>query len=99
MRTFVLLGMAAGSLLLAGHARAEQPALDYGVPADPDTRVYTGYPDRIPGEADYRPVAGTYDAEGRWTGTWDGTYETHDGRVYEGRSEARRVGREGVYTG
>ena len=39
MRTFVLLGMAAGSLLLAGHARAEQPALDYGVPADPDTRV------------------------------------------------------------
>lgn len=87
MRTFVLLGMAAGSLLLAGRAGAEQPALDYGVPADPDTRVYTGYPDRVPSEVDYRHVNGTYDAEGRWTGTWDGTYESSDGRRYEGRYE------------
>lgn len=87
MRTIVLLGMAAGSLLLAGRAGAEQPALDYGVPADPDTRVYTGYPDRVPSEVDYRHVNGTYDAEGRWTGTWDGTYETSDGRRYEGRYE------------
>ncbi|KQZ77210.1 hypothetical protein ASE06_02965 [Sphingopyxis sp. Root214] len=87
MRTFVLLGMAAGSLLLAGRAGAEQPALDYGVPADPDSRVYTGYPDRVPSEVDYRHVNGTYDAEGRWTGTWDGTYETSDGRRYEGRYE------------
>lgn len=86
MRTLVLLGMAAGSLLLAGQARAGQPALDYGVPADPDSRVYTGYPDRVPGEVEYRRVSG-YDAEGRWTGTWDGTYETPDGRRYEGRYE------------
>lgn len=87
MRTLVLLGMAAGSLLLAGRAGAEQPALDYGIPADPDTRVYTGYPDRVPSEVEYRHVNGTYDAEGRWTGTWDGTYETSDGRRYEGRYE------------
>ena len=69
MRTIVLLGMAAGSLLLAGHARAEAPALDYGTPADPDVRVYTGYPDRVPSEVDYRTVNGTYGAEGRWTRT------------------------------
>lgn len=86
MRTLVLLGVAAGSLLLAGHARAEQPSLDYGNPDDPDARVYTGYPDRVPSEVEYRRVAG-YDAEGRWTGTWDGTYETPDGRRYEGRYE------------
>ena len=86
MRTIVLLGMAAASLLLAGHARAEQPSLAYGNPDDPDARVYTGYPDRVPSEVEYRRVSG-YDAEGRWTGTWDGTYETSDGRRYEGRYE------------
>src|SRR3990167_8688063 len=86
MRTLVLLGLAAGSLLLAGHARAEQPSLDYGNPDNPDVRVYTGYPDRVPSEVEYRRVSG-YDAERRWTGTWDGTYETTDGRRYEGRYE------------
>ncbi len=108
MRTIVLLGMAAGSLLLAGRASAEtpltdtraatdlsgsaafghdpRPSLDYGNPDDPDARVYTGYPDRVPSEVEYRRVSG-YDAEGRWTGTWDGTYETSDGRRYEGRYE------------
>lgn len=108
MRTIVLLGMAAGSLLLAGRAGAEtpmtdmraatdltgsaafghdpRPSLDYGNPDDPDARVYTGYPDRVPSEGEYRRVSG-YDAEGRWTGTWDGTYETSDGRRYEGRYE------------
>ena len=106
MRTFVLLGLAAGSLLMAGRAGAEmplaaapslsdsaaygqnqRPSLDYGNPDDPDARVYTGYPDRVPSESDYRQVGGTYDADGRWTGTWDGTYEARDGRRYEGRYE------------
>lgn len=86
MRRFMLLGMAAGSLLLASQAHAGQRALDYGNPDDPDARVYTGYPDRVPSEVEYRRVSG-YDAEGRWTGTWDGTYETPDGRRYEGRYE------------
>ena len=86
MRTLMLLGLAAGSLLLTARAGAEQPALDYGMPADPDVRVYTGYPDRVPSEVEYRRVSG-YDAEGRWTGTWDGTYEGPDGRRYEGRYE------------
>mgnify|MGYP005808915257 CR=1 FL=1 len=108
MRTFVLLGVAAGSLLLAGRAGAEapmidaraatsvsdsasfnhdpRPALDYGTPASPDVRVYTGYPDRVPSEVEYRRVEG-YDAEGRWTGTWNGTYEAPDGRRYDGSYE------------
>lgn len=99
MRTILLLGLAAGSLLLAGHAAHAQtpaPRLDYGNPSAPDTRVYTGYPDRIPGEADYRRVEGAYDADGRWTGTWDGTYEAPDGRRYEGRYEGSVEGRPGT---
>jgi hypothetical protein len=132
MRTILLLGVAAGSLLLTGQASSAEapmpaphgavalaeaaafgddprPTLDYGAPAAPDARVYTGYPDRVPSEVDYRRgpnypappppdavYSGTYDAEGRWTGTWDGTYEAPDGRRYDGRYEGTVEGRPGV---
>jgi hypothetical protein len=118
MRTILLLGVAAGSLLLAGRASSAelpmtrdhaainltasaafagdpQPKLDYGAPAAADTRVYTGYPDRVPSEVEYRRVEG-YDAEGRWTGTWNGTYEAPDGRRYDGTYEGTVEGRPGV---
>lgn len=108
MRTILLLGVAAGSLLLAGHATsAEMPMsdtqpqtlldqsasyhdgqLDYRVRAPRDGRVYTGYPDRIPSEVDYRS-GDNYDTEGRWTGTWNGTYETPEGQQYRGTYEGR----------
>lgn len=90
MRTVLLLGLAAGTLLLAGRANAEPapaPKLEYGAPTAPDVRVYTGSPDRVPSEVDYRRVSGAYEADGRWTGTWDGTYEAPDGGRYEGRYE------------
>ena len=101
MRTIVLLGLAAGTLLLASHANSAEPTtdetrLDYGSPATPDARVYTGYPDRVPSEVDYRQVNGTYDAEGRWTGTWNGTYEAPDGRRYDGSYEGTVEGRPGT---
>lgn len=112
MRTILLLGVAAGSLLLAGRANsteapAPSPSLEYGVPTATDTRVYTGYPDRVPSEVEYRggdyppppPGAvfrGSYDAEGRWTGTWDGTYEAPDGRRYHGSYEGSVEGRPGA---
>lgn len=102
MRTVLLLAVAAGSLLLAGRAvSAEQPVaaaptrLDYGAPASPDARVYTGYPDRVPSEVDYRRTDGR-DAEGRWTGTWNGTYEAPDGRRYDGTYEGTVEHRHGT---
>jgi len=101
MRTILLLGVAAASLLLAGHANSAEPAasapkLDYGAPAAPDARVYTGAPDRVPSEVDYREVRGTYEAEGRWTGSWNGTYEAPDGRRYDGTYEGTVEGRPGA---
>ncbi|PKP99081.1 MAG: hypothetical protein CVT74_08980, partial [Alphaproteobacteria bacterium HGW-Alphaproteobacteria-13] len=95
MRTILLLGVAAGSLLLAGRAHSAEQ-LDYRIPAAPDARVYTGYPDRVPSEADYRQVEGVYEAEGRWTGTWDGTYEAPDGRRYRGSYEGTVEARPGT---
>jgi len=97
MRTILLLGIATGTLLLAGHARgAETQTLDYGTPQASDTRVYTGHPDRVPSEIEYRRVDGHYDAEGRWTGTWDGTYEAPDGRRFDGRYEGSVEHRHGT---
>ena len=108
MRTILLLGVAAGTLLLAGRASSAEmpiiaaptdlagsaafghgpePKLEYGAPTAPDVRVYTGSPDRVPSEVEYRQVNGTYDAEGRWSGTWNGTYEGPDGRRYDGTYE------------
>ncbi len=115
MRTIILLGVAAGSLLLAGRATsAEVPMtdgepqttldqsasyhdkqLEYRVPAPTDGRVYTGYPDRIPSEVDYRR-GGRYDAQGRWTGSWNGTYESPEGRQYHGTYEGTYEGRAGT---
>lgn len=115
MRTLLLLGVAAGSLLLAGRATsAEVPMtdtqpqeildqsasyhdrqLEYRVPAPNDGRVFTDYSDRIPSEVDYRS-GGRYDAEGRWTGSWNGTYETPDGQKYHGTYEGTYEGRAGT---
>ncbi|MBL0768462.1 hypothetical protein JI743_06560 [Sphingopyxis sp. DHUNG17] len=96
MRTILLLGVAAGTLLLSGRASSAEPHLDYSAPATTDTRVYTGYPDRVPSEVDYRRVDGHYEAEGRWSGRWDGTYEAPDGRRYEGSYEGVVEGRPGT---
>lgn len=133
MRTLMLTGIVAGSLIGAAHAstaRAQDaaPALDYGAPGAPDDKVYTGYADRVPSEVDYRggetppatpdavysgrydahgrwtgngeapdgDYAGSYDADGRWTGTWDGTYESPDGRLYQGHYQGTVEGRPGV---
>jgi hypothetical protein len=115
MRTIILVSVAAGSLLLTGHATsAERPVstaqsqvtleqstfyhggpLDYRVGTPDDARVYTGYPDRIPSEVDYRS-GDNYDTEGRWTGTWNGTYETPEGRQYQGTYEGTYEGRAGT---
>ena len=111
MRTVLLLGAAAASLLLAGHATSAEvtktqttvvtttdeaaPRLDYEAPSAPDVRVYTGYPDRMPSEVEYRHIDG-YQSEGRWTGTWNGTYEDRDGRRYEGSYEGSVEGRTGA---
>src|SRR3546814_15280355 len=57
--------------------------------------LYRGGPDPPPPPPD-AVYSGTYDAEGRWTGSWDGTYEAPDGRRYEGRYEGTVEGRPGV---
>lgn len=117
MRTILLLGVAAGSLLLAGRATSAEvpvanaqtpasasadfagdpePKLDYGAPTAPDVRVYTGQPDRVPSEVEYRHIEGGYDAQGRWTGTWNGTYEAPGGGRYEGTYEGSVESRPGA---
>ncbi|MDR6832796.1 MULTISPECIES: glycine zipper 2TM domain-containing protein [unclassified Sphingopyxis] len=67
MRTFVLLGVAAGSLLLAGHARAETPTTDaraatdvaHGVSYSHDPRPALDY--GAPADADVRVYTGHAD--------------------------------------
>ncbi|WP_033074658.1 glycine zipper 2TM domain-containing protein [Sphingopyxis sp. MWB1] len=71
MRSILLLGAATGSLLLAGQAagtETQAPRLDYGAPATVDTRVYTGHPDRVPSEVEYRS-AESYHQSYRHSGT------------------------------
>jgi hypothetical protein len=124
MRTIFLLGIAAGTLLLAekghsatiDHDRAgdtaavamilpqtglaaqghkSHPPLDYGADYRGDDRVYTGSPDRAPAESDYRRTVDT-DYQGRWTGTWNGTYEAPDGREYHGTYDGTYEGDAGA---
>ncbi len=105
------LPMTAAPQLSAAAAFGEQPRppLDYDAPAaSTDTRVYTGPSDRVPSEVEYRrgpsyppppadaTFSGSYDAEGRWTGTWDGSYETEDGRRFDGVYEGTVEGRPGI---
>lgn len=67
MRSILLLGIAAGTMMAAVQApalaRDQGPRLDYGVPASTDARVYTGYPDRVPSEVDYRYVDNGYNGQ------------------------------------
>ena len=74
----------ADTIVAAGHKKNREAPLDYGSGYPGDARVYSGGVDRYPVESDYRRVEDG-DYQGRWTGTWDGTYESPDGRVYEGQ--------------
>ncbi|MEY4269922.1 MAG: hypothetical protein RLZZ58_1138 [Pseudomonadota bacterium] len=125
MRTIFLLGIAAGTLLLAekGHSATidhdrmgdaaavalilpqsglvtqghkSHAPLDYGADYRGDDRVYTGSPDRAPAESDYRRTTTDADYQGRWTGTWNGTYEAPDGREYHGTYDGTYEGGAGA---
>jgi hypothetical protein len=83
------------SLVAAGHKQKRDAALDYGVGAPSDARVYSGGADRYPVEGEYRRVEDV-DYQGRWTGTWNGTYETPDGRRYDGEYHGTYYGDAGT---
>lgn len=85
----------ADTMVAAGHKKKAGAALDYGVGAPGDARVYSGGADRYPVEGEYRRVEDT-DYQGRWTGTWNGTYQGPDGRSYTGEYSGTYEGEAGT---
>jgi hypothetical protein len=78
-----------------GHKKGKELPMDYGTGFPGNDRVYSSGADRYPVEGEYRRVDDV-DYQGRWTGTWDGTYEAPDGRVYEGQYQGTYNGAAGT---
>jgi hypothetical protein len=78
-----------------GHKKGKEQPMDYGTGFPGNDRVYSSGADRYPVEGEYRRVDDV-DYQGRWTGTWDGTYEAPDGRVYEGQYQGTYNGAAGT---
>lgn len=82
-------------MIAQGHKKKRDATLDYGAGYPGDARVYSGGADRYPVEGEYRRVDDV-DYQGRWTGTWNGTYETPDGHTYDGEYQGSYDGQAGT---